>query len=135
MAAGTSTGELPPQRLFDLESRSSVFGPFGVLRGLAVKEFAGTDYVALTLEHTFRSIPFLMLGIPFLYENGVELDVHCGAARTWNRGSLQVSTTDGWYTEAGIGISRIFDILRVDFTWRLDTSHLFVITMSNASFF
>jgi hypothetical protein len=134
-AAGTSSGTLPPQRLFDLESSSSGLGPFGVLRGVGVKEFTGTEYVVFTLEHTFRSVPFLALNIPWLYENGVEFLIHGGLARTWNRGALPIRTTDGWYAEAGFGFSRIFDLLRVDFTWRLDGSDKFVITIANASFF
>ncbi|MCK5573848.1 MAG: carboxypeptidase-like regulatory domain-containing protein [Bacteroidetes bacterium] len=119
VAAGSSSGDLPSQRLYDLESSLSGIGPFGVLRGSRVKEFSGTSFLSASLEHNFRSIPFLALGVPFLYENNLELILEATAARTWNNGSYSLTTTDGWYYEIGLGISRIFEILRADFTWRM----------------
>ncbi len=119
IAGGFSGGTLPLQRAFSLESASSGIGPLGVLRGLDVKEFGGTEYVACTAEHNFRSLPFLALGLPFLYERSIELVLHTGFARTWNRSRLPLTESGGWYTETGIGINRVFDVLRLDFTWRL----------------
>jgi hypothetical protein len=119
LSAGSSSGNLPAQRLFDLESNLSGIAPFGVLRGARVKEFSGTSFVSASVEHNFRSIPFLALGIPFLYENSMELLLHGSAARAWNKSTYPVTPTDGWYYEVGIGISRIFDVFRADFTWRL----------------
>jgi hypothetical protein len=137
LAAGTHSGALPPQRTFDLESQSSGFGPFGVMRGLHVKEYNGDTYVAISLEHNFRTLPFLWLGIPFLYEDGVELLVHAGVARTWANdadpafypyppGSGEIPPppipiyrlTDGLYGEVGFGFGKIFQIIRADLTWR-----------------
>jgi hypothetical protein len=115
LAAGTSSGTLPPQRFFTLDARSSGLAPFGVLRGSRVREFSGDAYVLLSVEHNFRSLPFLLLDVPFLYRNSIELVVHASAAQAW---AGPVSTTNGWYAEAGFGLSRIFDILRVDLTWR-----------------
>lgn len=132
VGAGVATGDVPPQRWFDLESSSSGVGPFGVMRGMSVKEFSGTGYVAFNLEHNFRTVPFLALGIPFLYENGIELIVHGGGARTWSHNAAVPNTTDGWYSEAGFGISRIFDLLRVDFTWRLSRPRQFALTVAVA---
>ncbi len=124
-AAGTSRGTVPPQRTFDLETRSSGIAPFGVLRGATVKEFFGDRAVTFAVEHNFRSIPFLALGIPFLYKNSVELVVHGAIAQTWienPRAIVQtggvLKPTEGWYSEAGFGINRILGILRIDLTWR-----------------
>ncbi len=72
------------QRAFDIETGSSGLGPFGVMRAMAVKEFGGNSYLAVNAEHNFRSLPFLALGIPFLYKNNIELILHGGVARTWN---------------------------------------------------
>ncbi len=132
MGAGTATGDVPPQRWFDLESSSSGVGPFGVMRAMSVKEFSGTGYIAFNLEHNFRTIPFLLLGVPFLYENGIEFLVHGGGARTWSHNAAVPHTTDGWYYEAGFGISRILDLLRVDFTWRLSQPRQFALTFAVA---
>jgi hypothetical protein len=118
IAAGTSRGALPLQRAFSPETASSGLAPFGVLKGMDVKEFSGTEYVVLNVEHNFRSLPFLALGIPFLYEKSIELITHGGFARTWNRSMLPLHETEGWYSEAGIGFNRVFDLLRVDFTRR-----------------
>jgi hypothetical protein len=127
VSAGTSAGTLPPQRLFDVESASSGYGPFGVMRGMAVKEFEGTGYMALALEHNFRSLPFLAMDIPFLYENQIELIVYGGLAHVWGRSQLTMVNGQSTivnqkekasYAEVGIGIGRILEILRTDFTWR-----------------
>lgn len=115
LAAGAARGTLPPQRIFSLDSRSSGYAPFGVLRGSRVKEFSGDAFVMVTAEHNFRSLPFLALDIPFLYRNSVEFVVHASAAQAWMG---RVSATGGWYAEAGLGFARIFDIVRADLTWR-----------------
>jgi hypothetical protein len=119
LTAGTSGGQLPPQRLFSLESAYDGFGPFGVLRGGRVKEFAGHRFVVLSLEHNFRNTPFLILNIPLLYKNGIELIIHGTAARSWSSSPLSFGrATDGWYMEAGFGISRILGLFRLDYTYR-----------------
>lgn len=148
LAAGTLTGSPPPQRTFDVESQSSGFGPFGVMRGLHVKEYNGDSYVAISLEHNFRTLPFLWLGIPFLYESGIEFLVHGGMARTWAKDpdamyfsyphgpgetlplpSPIYRLTDGLYGEVGFGIGRIFQIIRADLTWRLSAPQRLTFTL------
>ncbi len=119
LTGGIAWGAVPPQRIFSLESRYDGFGPFGVLRGGEIKEFTGTRFVALSLEHNFRSTPFLLLDIPFLYKQGIEVLVHGTTARTWSRAPLPFGApTNGWYHEAGFGFSRILGILRLDYTYR-----------------
>jgi hypothetical protein len=140
---GTTDGALPPQRLFDLESRYIGLGPFGVLRAARVKEFSGDRYLSAVAEHNFRSLPFHWLGISFLEKAGIELIMTGGVARTWmssitsNQLPFAVKTTDGWYKEAGFGVSRIFSLLRVDFTWRLgkDVGNRFFFSLSMADIF
>ena len=140
---GTVDGTLPPQRLFDLESRYSGTAPFGVLRAGRVKEFSGDRYISAVAEHNFRSLPFHWLGISFLEKAGIELIFTGGLARTWvssgtsNQLPFTVRTTDGWYKEAGFGISRILGLLRADFTWRLgkDVGNKFFFSLSMADIF
>lgn len=132
MSAGVSSGTLPPQRQFDLESALAGLGPFGVMRAMEVKEFAGSGYFTLNAEHNFRSLPFLALGIPFLYENLVEFVVHGGIAHSWARSGIPRNTTGGWYSEVGFGINRIFELLRADFTWRLSSPGAFRFTLGIA---
>jgi hypothetical protein len=124
---GTSGGTLPPQRWLTLDSRSSGYGPFGVLRGANVKEFVAETYVMANVEHNFRSIPFLLLGIPFLYRNGVEVLVHGSYARIRN--------VDDPYAEAGFGISRIFDLFRADLTYRFSNPRGVTFSLGIATLF
>ncbi len=141
LAAGAASEEAPRQRVFALESSSSGYGPFGVMRGMRVKEFFGSEYVALNVEHNFRTLPFLWLDIPFLYKNNIEFIIHGGVANS--RGgtqpsapytSLKLPNTPGWYSEVGFGISRIFELVRCDFTWRLSSPTLFHFTLAVANF-
>ncbi|HEY4644306.1 MAG TPA: DUF5686 family protein [Bacteroidota bacterium] len=140
LAGGISGGALPPQRTFDIETRSSGVAPFGVLRGASVKEFSGDRYVALSIEHNFRSGPFLALGLPFLYKKSIELVIHGSAAQTWveNRQTLQraaLTPTRGWYTEAGVGLNRILSLFRIDLTWRFKERRDLFFTVAAAVFF
>jgi hypothetical protein len=130
--AGTSTGDLPPQLLFEPDTRASGLAPFGVLRGADVKEFAGDRYVAVSLEHNFRSLPFLALNIPSFYRNGIELVADGAFAQTWYG---NVSTSNGWYAEAGLGLSRIFELARIDLTYRITTPAGFHLSVAVSNLF
>jgi hypothetical protein len=134
-SAGTSAGTLPVQRAFFIETSTDGYAPFGTMRALGVKESYGTGYAAISLEHNFRSLPFLALGIPFLYENGIELILHGGAARLWGNPGTPTPSMRGTYTEAGFSISRLFDLLRADFTWQTSAGSGFTFTLGVAPLF
>lgn len=129
--AGKGFGDLPPQQSFTADTRLTVFAPFGALRGGLVKEYSGDAVVSIAVEQNFRSLPFLALDIPFLYRNGVELVVHGAIARAWNGGIL---APGGWHAEAGVGISRILDLVRLDLTYRFRDPSRFFLTIGVASF-
>lgn len=133
-AAGLATGTVPPQRYMSVESSASGAAMFGAMHVMDIKEFVGTRYVALNVEHNFRSLPFLMLGIPFLYKNTLDLIVHGGVANAWG-GNVHTQRPQGWYEEAGVGLSRILEILRLDATWRLSAPGGFAVTITAASLF
>lgn len=113
---GISFGELPTQKSFTIDTRLSGFAPFGVLKTAGVRDFVGDKFISLNLEHNFRSIPFLALGIPYFYKRNIEVIVFGSAARMW---SNKVDITNGWYSEIGLGIGKIFDIIRFDFSYRV----------------
>jgi len=131
-STGGSWGNLPVQRLFGIEGALSGFSPLGVMHGLTPRQFTGSGYAALCIEHNFRSLPFLALGIPFLYDNGIELILFGGAARTWGAPALPGMEMRGTYSEAGVGISRILDLFRADFAWRISAPRGFVFTLGVA---
>jgi hypothetical protein len=72
------------------------------------------------------------LDIPSFYENGIELIVHGAAAQTWLN---TASTSGGWYYEAGMGISRILDVLRVDLSYRISSPSGLYMTITAATLF
>jgi len=129
---GFGIGTLPRQRVFVADSRASGYAPFGVLKAAGVKEFGGDRLILINLEHNFRSIPFLALNIPFLYRSSIELIAFGSLAQTWTG---KISTSGGWYYEGGLGISRIFDILRADFTYRFREPRRIYFTICLASIF
>lgn len=135
LALGLSAGTLPRQRLFTIETASSGYAPSAAMRVLDKREFVGPRYLAVRLEHNFRSLPFLALHIPFLYKNGIEFIVTGGAARAWEATWTLPVAADKWYYETGFAISRIFGLGRLDFTWRLSAPGGFALTASFASIF
>jgi hypothetical protein len=135
-SAGAMTGSaLPLQRVFHLESALAGDGPFGVMRGLDPKTYAGVGYWAINVEHNFRSLPFLAMNIPFLYENNIEFLLHGGAGRTWSRHDMVLTSTPGVYVEGGFAFSRLFELLRVDFTWRMTGPAGFRFSLGTATLF
>ena len=96
-AGGYSTGTLPVQREFVLDSQVGGLAPFGVLKTAQPTEFVGDKFAMISLEQNFRNVPFLLLDIPFLYKSGTEILVDGSAAQSWLNGT---STTNGWYCEA-----------------------------------
>ena len=133
LSAGAVTGTVPVQRVFSLESRYDGVAPLGVLRAGGLKEFTGKRFVALTVEHNFRSTPFLICNIPYLYRNSIELILYGTVAQTWSSSALPFgATTNGWYSEAGVGISRILSFFRFDITYRIAQPRGFFVSVGVA---
>jgi hypothetical protein len=58
------------------------------------------------------------------------------SSTTSNQLPFTVRTTDGWFKEAGFGVSRILGLIRADFTWRLgDVGNRFFFSLSMADIF
>ena len=138
LLAGFSNGSLPTQRMFALDSRYASFEVLGALRGAGIREFGGDQFMLLAVEHNFRNIPWLALDIPFLYKNSVELITYGTVAQSWmmnNSYTPFTNPTNGWYAEAGVGISRLFGLLRVNFTYRFTQPEQFLVSFSIAQLF
>ncbi len=131
-SAGAAWGDLPLQRVFSVPSSVMGFGPLGVLRGSRVREFGGKTYALVSVEQNFRSVPFLLLDIPFLYKNSIEVLVHGSVARSWAGADSALAGLEsgGWYGEAGFGIGKIFGFIRCDVTYRFFQPSRFVFTVA-----
>ena len=123
LAGGVSGGGLPPFRQFALEGvawgpagSASGLTAFGALRGLTDVPPAGDRYVLAAYEHSFRTLPFEILGLRSLARRQVNVLVHGAHARTWG-GPL--AHTRGHH-EVGVSMSGLLGGLRLDVTQRLD---------------
>jgi hypothetical protein len=125
-SGGFSQGTLPVQRTFDLVGGMGVYGQLGGHRGVETREFYGDWYYSVHVEHNFRRTPFLWLGITPLYRTNWEFIITGGIARTPNM--------NGIYSEAGFGITNIFDLLRVDLTYRFAAPRGVIMTLSLSDF-
>ncbi|MFA6469764.1 MAG: DUF5686 family protein [Bacteroidota bacterium] len=140
LSGGTSLGKIPPQRYFELYSKFELMAGFGVLRALQRRQFYGDSYLALTVDHNFRRMLFSPLGIRSLMESNLELIVEANIARSWLssralRTPLFPSTdSNGWYTEASIGISNIADLFRIDVTRRFSPPGSWAVTLTVSEF-
>jgi hypothetical protein len=125
-SGGFSRGTLPFQRQFDIIAGLGGFGQIGAIRGVSSREFYGDWFYSVIAEHNFRRAPFLWLGIAPLYRTNWEFIVTGSIASTRN--------SSGIYSEAGFGINNIFDLLRVDLTYRLVAPREVVLSLSLADF-
>jgi hypothetical protein len=138
--AGTTAGHLPPQRYFSLASNVLFVGEQGTVHGTGSREFYGDRYAECSVEYNFRRAPFALTGIRWLYESKLEFILTAAAARTWFSDKtlriphFQVHDTEGWYYEAGIGVSNILDIFRVDLTYRFTQPRDIVLTLLLSDF-
>ena len=130
IVAGTSTGELPFQRYGIIDGSPGSFTPFGVFKTIGGVPFEGEHYAAVFAEHNFRTVPFEILGLNFLVDQGIGLIAFGGVGQSWISDSRQqefntinnsaLFESDGIHSEMGISINALFSIARIDIAKRLD---------------
>ena len=133
LRGGTYSGDLPFQKWGLVDAAIGQTAPFGVMKAARNRPYEGEQYLALNLEHNFRTIPFEALGLTALVERNIGLIVFGGAAKTWtpDREDLQYqfyrpNGTDGMHLEAGASINGILGLFRLDVAARLDEPALLV---------
>jgi hypothetical protein len=135
--AATVSGKLPPQRYVAPLTSASVLSAQGMLRGMNPHDYYGDQFVTFTVEHNFRRIPFSAIGFD---NTNLEFILNGSIARTWftNRSlmipAFPAADTKGWYYEAGVGISNILDLFRVDLSYRIQPSPQVVLTILGSDF-
>ncbi len=116
-AAGISQGAPPFQKIFALGSPQAKIVFANTFRTVALNEFMGQNYYAVSAEHNFRNIPFILAGIPSL---NADLIVRAAIGKTWtNLSALKTITTstNGRYMEYSIGVGRLGGVFRFEITY------------------
>jgi hypothetical protein len=124
--AGYSIGDLPPQKIINLTSAYYYYAPFGSFRTLRARELLGNHFFEFHIEHNFRTIPFKMLNLTWIEKHNLELLLFASVGKTWIKEEtkeimelLDYTVYDHFYSEIGIGISKIYYVLRTDLAWRI----------------
>ncbi len=126
------TGTLPRQRFEILDIISTKFSTFGTFRTRVDRPYEGEKLLGVFWEHNFRTVPFELIGWRWVVERNIGLIVHGGHGRTWfgDRTLAGLDYTpqylDRFHHELGVSINGLFDLLRVSFTRRLDTSGFYL---------
>jgi hypothetical protein len=125
-AAGLSLGDTPLQRLGTLDTGIWRYAPFGAFKTPSNRPYEGESHVAFFWQHRWQSGPLAGLGRHFSWARWNTATLLYGAVgRTWLPGRLETipaydpRQTRGWHHEVGVGLV-LWDVLRLDFTRRLD---------------
>ncbi len=123
VVAQISDGAVPLQRFGAIDGRMSIYNRFGTLKTLQDKPYRGEESLGLFWEHNFKTVPFELLGMRKVAESAINVIVFGGHARNWQRSEFSnelVNQATDWHHEAGLSISGLFSLFRVDFAARLD---------------
>ena len=125
----THTGTLPVPRFGAVDAALLPYTPFGALRTRDGQPYLGEHTAAVHWEHSFRTVPFELLGLMGIARRGWNVILHGGHARTWidddrllqliDTGAF-VEGSNGWHHEVGFSISGIGGLIRIDGSARLD---------------
>lgn len=128
--AGTYLGDLPVQKNGVLDVAIGGFTPFGAFRAKRFLPYEGASYIALNAEHNFKSIPFEFFGWQGAAKKGLSILAFGGMGKTWvkqeqvdefiQRYNFGPVTTEQWHMEAGLSLSNLFNLIRVDVAYRID---------------
>lgn len=148
MSGGIIFGDAPPQKFFSLESAVSNFATESAFRGMAVKEFYGDRYLALSMEHNFGEIIPGVFRIPNIASFGIEFITLANIGWTDFSANTQnylrtkniklpnstFQTDDKLYYEAGIALNRLLLFFRFDIVARFSqrTSPKIMFSISGA---
>lgn len=123
----TFSGTLPPQRLGIVDGTDGPFAGLGGLRTRRNRPYEGEQALGVFWEHDFTTLPFEALRLRPLVDREIGLRVFGGHGRTWlsdeRAATLDFAplVSEGWHHEAGISVTNLFNLLRVDVARRLDT--------------
>lgn len=124
-SAGVATDNTPRQAQFFMRRRYPVFGQPDELLTPPINAFGGTSYLSVVAEHNFSDLLWRWIGLPTYNGRGPEFIARVGSAR-YDHPFVTFGNpeaTPDWYSELGLGISRIptfisdFFYARADLMW------------------
>ena len=121
--AGSVFGSVPVQKLGIVDG-SPIFTTFGGLKTAKNPPYQGDRWALLAWEHTFRTIPFELIGWEWAIKQHWNVILH--GAHGWTSfedyepEGVPVFDSDGVHNALGFSLSGLFTILRLDASWRLD---------------
>lgn len=101
-----------------VEASRRGFTPFGTLRTLQPLPYRAEQAAQVAWEHTFRTLPFELLGLTALADRNWSVLLHGGHGFT--RGEALHPAPRNGHHEIGMGLAGLFDLFRIDVTQRLD---------------
>ncbi len=123
LQAGSVFGSVPVQKLGIVDG-APILTTFGSLRTANRPPYEGDRWALMAWEHTFRTIPFELMGWDWAIKKNWNVIVH--GAHGWTSfedyipAGTPVFDSDGVHNEIGFSLSGLFTVLRLDSTWRLD---------------
>ncbi len=120
--AGVVRGTAPVQRLGIVDG-SSTLTTFGAVKTADAPPYVGEEWGLLAWEHSFRTVPFEWLNWRWAVERHWNVLLHGAHAWTDRERILPVGyagLNGSWHHEAGISLSGVFTMFRIDAAWRLD---------------
>jgi hypothetical protein len=116
--AGIITGNYGPQHLFSPGTALGFFSPVQAFKDLNPYEFAGSEMIALHVEHNWRSVPFQALGLKFISDLYLDFITGASVLKTWDKSKFLIGDSMSQpYWEIYTGISRILGVFRVDVSY------------------
>ena len=116
------SGEVPFQSLGYFDASSAVWDEAQSFRTMHYREYLGDRIYWMNLENHFGNLIWSKAG--FIKKWDLVLFYNAGKTEISDANFLltsgrNFSVTDNFFMEAGFGIGNIFDVLRLDFAWRL----------------
>jgi len=136
VVGGHVWGDAPVQRLGTIDGSSSLT-TFGAIKTIDQPPYVGGQWGLLAWEHTFRTVPFEWFDWRWAVERHWSVIVH--GAHGWSDQKRAIplgyaGLNGKWHHEAGISLSGLFTMFRLDAAWRLDSPG-FRIGLSTARIF
>lgn len=111
---------IPNQKLGAIDGLTEL-SLFGGIKTLGTRPYVGDTWGLVAWEHTFRTVPFEIIGFDWAIKKHWNVLVHGAHGKTTNQSSSSVvKNSNGIHSELGVSLSGLFSLFRLDATWRVD---------------